>query len=68
MVPGQFRILGLPYEILELPPIFHLSRGSGFSAFSETHMDGVKQSNLQNCRRNYEKLSKTAFLCFYAKN
>jgi hypothetical protein len=33
--PVHFRILGLPYEILEFPPVFHPSRANGFSEFSE---------------------------------
>jgi hypothetical protein len=62
----NFRNSGLPYEILELPPVFHPSRANGFSEFSEIRVDGVKISNLQNCRRNFVKISKNSFkLRFY---
>jgi hypothetical protein len=62
----NFRNLGLPYEILELPPVFHPSKANGFFEFSEICVDGVKISNLQNYRRNFVKTSKNSFkLRFY---
>jgi hypothetical protein len=51
---------------LELPPVFHPSRANGVSEFSEIHANGVKISNLQNCRRDFVKTSKNSFkLRFY---
>jgi hypothetical protein len=62
----NFRYLGLPYEIFDLPSVFHPSRANGFSEFSEIRVDGVKISNLQKCRRNFVKTFKTSFkLRFY---
>jgi hypothetical protein len=61
--PGRFRFLGLPYEILELPPVFHPSRANKFSEFSENCWNICKNVYSTNCKKQFfKKRQKSTFI------
>jgi hypothetical protein len=59
----RFRFLGLPDEILELPPIFHPSRASEFFEFSENCWKMCENIYSTNCNKQFfKKRRKSTFI------
>jgi hypothetical protein len=72
VIPDQFRNLGLPDEILELPPVFHPFKANEFSEFSENCWKMSENVYSNNCNNQFFKkrqkeifIAKNGFFSFY---